>query len=76
MGEEMIKDTEERYFLKCIDGSKGMSELPDKSVKLIYGSPPYPDAVRNYGVWKTSEYIERISPFIESARRVLTDDGF
>lgn len=50
--------------------------LPEKCIKLIYGSPPYPNAERNYGIWKTSEYIEKISPFIDGARHALRDDGF
>ena len=33
--------------------------LPDKSIKLIYGSPPYPNAEREYGVWRSSEYKQK-----------------
>lgn len=64
------------YFVKCTDGASGMLELPDNSIKLVYGSPPYPNAERDYGVWKTSEYIEKISPFIDAAKLKLRDDGF
>lgn len=64
------------YYLECLDGAKGMLRLPKQSVKLVYGSPPYPNAERNYGVWKTTEYIEKITPFIDSAYEVLTEDGF
>lgn len=64
------------YQVACIDGAKGLMSLPDKSVKLVYGSPPYPNAERDYGVWKSSEYIEKISPFIDAAYQKLTDDGF
>ena len=71
---EVIKNA--GYVVKCTDGASGMLELPDKSIKLIYGSPPYPNAERDYGVWKTSEYIERITPFIDAARLKLRDDGF
>ena len=64
------------FCIQCIDGAQGMLQLPDKSVKLVYGSPPYPNAERDYGVWRSSEYIEKMSPFIEAARKVLRDDGF
>ena len=64
------------YIVKCIDGAEGLLSLPDKSVKLIYGSPPYPNAVRNYGCWESKEYINKIAPFIEVATQKLTDDGF
>lgn len=64
------------YAVKCTDGVSGMLELPDKSVKLLYGSPPYPNAERDYGIWKASEYIEKISPFIDAAKHKLRDDGF
>ena len=64
------------YFVRCCDGAEGLRSLPDKSVKLIYGSPPYPNAERDYGIWKSSEYIEKIAPFIDAAKDKLTDDGF
>lgn len=65
-----------QYRVFCGDGAKGMVGLPAQSVKLVYGSPPYPNAERNYGVWKTDEYIEKISPFIDGAVHVLQEDGF
>lgn len=64
------------YQLECIDGSKGLMALPDKSVKLIYGSPPYPNAERDYGNWSSSEYISKMSPFFDAAKLKLRDDGF
>ncbi|WP_302364496.1 DNA-methyltransferase [Pyramidobacter piscolens] len=64
------------YHLSCQDGAAGLMSLPEKSVKLLYGSPPYPNAERNYGVWKTGEYIEKIAPFIDGAKHALRDDGF
>lgn len=64
------------FVIQCIDGAKGMMELPDKSIKLVYGSPPYPNADRDYGIWKSHEYIEKISPFIDAAVAKLRDDGF
>ena len=64
------------FAVKCTDGAAGLRSLPDKSVKLIYGSPPYPNAERDYGVWRSDEYIEKITPFIDAAKEKLTDDGF
>lgn len=64
------------YTLSCCDGALGLSKLPKGSVKLVYGSPPYPNAERNYGVWREEEYIERISPFINGAIAALSDNGF
>lgn len=37
------------FLIKHIDGAKRLMNLPDESVKLIYESPPYPNADRNYG---------------------------
>jgi len=65
-----------RFVVDCIDGATGMLALPDNSIKLIYGSPPYPNAVRNYGVWSSEEYIEKMTPFIDAAKLKLRDDGF
>lgn len=73
----MIEEIAKQGFaVKCIDGSKGMLLLPDKSIKLVYGSPPYPNAERDYGVWTASEYIDKIAPFIDAAKLKLRDDGF
>ena len=69
-------DDEKQYHLVCMDGAAGMLSLPQKSAKLVYGSPPYPNAERDYGVWKSSEYIEKIAPFLDGAKHVLRDDGF
>lgn len=76
MGQIVDINSFENYMIRQMDGAKGLSLLPDKSVKLIYGSPPYPNAKRNYGNWKEEEYIERITPFIEAAIPKLSDDGF
>ena len=67
---------ERNYILKCQDGAQGMLSLPAGCAKLVYGSPPYPNAERNYGVWTTSEYIEKITPFIDGALHVLSGNGF
>lgn len=63
-------------IIKCIDGAKGLMSLPDKSIKLIYGSPPYPNADRNYGNWSSDEYIDKMAPFFDAAKSKLRDDGF
>jgi len=73
----MINDIYQKGFtVRCIDGAEGILMLPDKSIKLVYGSPPYPNAERSYGIWKTSDYISKISPFIDAAVLKLRDDGF
>ncbi len=66
----------EQYKISCQDGASGLLSLPSNSVKLIYGSPPYPNAERNYGIWKTVDYIDKISPFIDGAKHALKEDGF
>lgn len=71
-----INFEKDKYLTKCIDGTDGLKEIPDNCIKLIYGSPPYPNAVRNYGIWKNEEYIEKISPLIEIATYKLLNDGF
>lgn len=72
----VITFDEKPYCLICADGSEGLNSLEKGTVKLIYGSPPYPNAERNYGVWKENEYIERITPFVDASRHALSDDGF
>jgi len=72
----MIDIKNGNYLTILSDGASGMLQLPEKSVKLVYGSPPYPNAVRNYGVWKSTEYIEKMAPFIDGAISALREDGF
>ena len=73
----MINRIKENGFaVKCIDGAEGIMQFPDQSIKLVYGSPPYPNAERDYGTWRASEYIERISPFIDASVAKLREDGF
>lgn len=72
----MINSIDGRYSVGCMDGAAGMMSLEHNTVKLVYGSPPYPNAERNYGVWKSTEYIEKIAPFIDGAKHVLRSDGF
>jgi site-specific DNA-methyltransferase (adenine-specific) len=50
--------------------------LEDNSIKLMYGSPPYPNAKRNYRTWKIDNYIEEISPAISNIIPKLKDNGF
>lgn len=71
---EILQESE--FAVACCDGAEGMLRLPDKSIKLVYGSPPYPNAERDYGIWKTSEYIDKITPFIDASVKKLRDDGF
>lgn len=40
----------EIFEVRTQDGVEGLSSLEDNSVKLLYGSPPYPNAKRNYGI--------------------------
>lgn len=65
-----------KYCVRQMDGAQGLRLLPDRSVKLIYGSPPYPNAERGYGVWRSSEYIQKMAPFLDAACTKLRDDGF
>lgn len=58
------------------DAIKKIKLLKDNSVKLMYGSPPYPNAKRNYRTWKNDDYIKEIDPFIRNVIPKLTDDGF
>lgn len=71
---EILRNSD--YAVACCDGAEGMLRLPDKSIKLVYGSPPYPNAERDYGVWRTSEYIEKMTPFLDASLHKLRDDGF
>jgi len=73
----MLREIEKsKYVVRHMDGAEGLLLLPDKSVKLVYGSPPYPNAERDYGVWKASEYIDKIAPFLDASCVKLSDDGF
>jgi DNA modification methylase len=56
----------DRYHIECIDGIEGIKKLKDKSVKLMYGSPPYPNAKRDYCIWSTEEYLGKLIPFIKA----------
>ncbi|QNM93953.1 site-specific DNA-methyltransferase [Mycoplasma sp. Pen4] len=58
------------------NSEKLIKKLDDNSIKLIYGSPPYPNAKRNYGIWKTDEYLKTIDKFLSKCLPKLRDDGF
>lgn len=64
------------FYIDSCDGVIGLSQMPDESIKLMYGSPPYPNAERSYGMWRTGEFIDKITPFISTAIPKLTKDGF
>ena len=55
---------------------KLIKSLPDKSIKLFYGSPPYPNAKRSYGVWKTEEYLNKMKPYLKNIKTKMKNDGF
>ena len=64
------------FSVSCCNGVEGIKKLTDKSVKLLYGSPPYPNADRNYGKWSSGKYLSFFEPFIEAALPKMRDDGF
>lgn len=73
----MIKLLEKSNFIvKCCDGAAGLLQLPDNTIKLLYGSPPYPNAVRDYGIWESKDYINKIAPFIDASISKLKNNGF
>ena len=77
MSKKMLQEIKQHGFaVKHMDGAQGILLLPDQSIKLIYGSPPYPNAERDYGVWTSVEYIDKISPFLDASCAKLRDDGF
>lgn len=76
MQEIMKRLISSKFAVENCDGAEGILSLPNRSAKLVYGSPPYPNAERNYGVWRSSEYVDRISPFIDASVLKLKDDGF
>ena len=74
---EIYNDIESKgYSILQGDSINKIKKLKDSSIKLLYGSPPYPNAKRNYKTWKIDNYIDEIAPFIKNAIPKLTDDGF
>lgn len=72
----LIEKYKSESFRLFLGDSSDVPLIEDKSVKLLYGSPPYPNAERDYGVWKTTDYIERITPFLDNLIPKIKDDGF
>lgn len=65
-----------RFSIINGDALSHIKNLKNKSIKLAYGSPPYPNAKRNYKTWKIDEYIKEIVPFIKGIKPKLTENGF
>lgn len=75
--EQIYQNLDDKNFsIITGDAIKKIKLLKDNSVKLMYGSPPYPNAKRNYRTWKNDDYIKEIDPFIRNVIPKLTDDGF
>ncbi len=66
----------DNFDIRMGDSAKLIKKLPNKSIKLFYGSPPYPNAKRSYGNWKTSEYLDKMKPYFENIKEKMRDDGF
>lgn len=74
---QISKEIKEQNFSIIIGNAiDKIKLLEDKTIKLMYGSPPYPNAKRNYRTWKNDNYIKEIDPFIRNILPKLTDDGF
>lgn len=58
------------------DSTKLIKSLPDKSIKLFYGSPPYPNAKRSYGNWKSKDYLDIMGKYFVAIKDKMRDDGF
>ena len=74
---KIYKELDEHGF-SIINGDaiEKINLLKNNSIKLMYGSPPYPNAKRNYETWENDNYINEINPFIKNVIPKLTDDGF
>ena len=60
-----------------IDGVTGFSEyITDNSIRLLYGSPPYPNAKRDYGYWSEEEWIEFMKKFLKASYNKIHENGF
>lgn len=64
------------FDVRVGDSTKLIKKLPDKSIKLFYGSPPYPNAKRSYGVWKTKDYLKKMEKYFLNVKDKMKDDGF
>lgn len=67
---------EKGYCIMSGDSIDLIPLLPNKSIQLVYGSPPYPNAKRNYRTWKIENYISEISPFLFKLLPKIKDTGF
>ena len=63
------------YQMIVKDGVEGLKGI-DETIKLIYGSPPYPNASRDYGHWDSESWMDFMMPFCEIGSSKLADDGF
>jgi DNA modification methylase len=77
-GDEMEKwfKNYKMFDIRKGDSTKLIKKLPNKSIKLFYGSPPYPNAKRSYGNWKTSEYLKIMGKYLNGIKNKMRDDGF
>lgn len=50
--------------------------IKNNSIKLIYGSPPYPNAKRDYGIWEENEWFNMMTKFLNSVYPKLNENGF
>ncbi len=58
------------------DSLKILKNLPEKSINLVFTSPPYAlHFKKEYGNVKKSDYVEWFLSFADEIFRVLTDDG-
>ena len=67
----MITFDDKSYRLLCCDGAAGLKEIEKGTVKLIYGSPPYPNAE---SIAFGKKLYRLISPFIDGALHALSDE--
>ncbi len=58
------------------DSREALAALPDKSVNLVFTSPPYAlHFKKEYGNVSKADYVEWFLPFAREIYRALTDDG-
>jgi len=81
---DKIKKIEESMIL-CGDSLEVMKNLPDKSVDLVFTSPPYAGNFREYsehgdprdlGQLSTKDFVDRFIPYVKEIDRLLKhEDG-
>lgn len=58
------------------DSLELMRQLPDRSINLVFTSPPYALHFKKaYGNVSKADYVEWFMPFAQQIHRILTDDG-